>query len=799
MNIIERGKIQVKESSTVSEVDSDTTTSSDEDVDAAFLLKDKEFQPVGIVAFMKGVEEEFEGPYEDVAQNMLRSNAGRRYSKNTKAIFEVAKMWGDPRLHDFLSSNLNGPSLSSKKHGQREATQFIPGIHGSIFDAIAEIYQKEKEKHRITSKIPFILVEDETAIKKRIRWNAKDDTLVGFDGYKTDDHECMTTCMIKVGEGQEGYDKIVDAFQNCVVGGQWDAISSLWNEKLWPRIGMIIGHASDGDSRLRRLMLFDYMDTSGSRFGIPWKGWPLSAKMVDNGVIGLHDQDFIHNGKKLVNVLDKSKRQLAIGDVWITLNHVLIVYDAFSVDKHMLKEGDIRQDDRQNWARAQRICSKQVQWCLGENGKARKERSMLGTKAYLEVAGDYINIFLSQHLNLVERVHLAGKVSFFFQIWRDFYPGLKCPLHLTGSNAAEIFFSKIGSMVGQERSYDLMDMLHTAGILNRLAHFECKEDGPLFARAHKKQEHVWSELNHNESMPKAHLGDYDGVSTDEKIINALKKGLESAQAICERFHMKPKDKDKEKMRWWSKPWKNGFVDAFAKMDKLESDLVEEDLAPTAAEEVDSDNEASLSEIRHVVDSLLDEHVTVSPVVSIDSNKCMFKSTLVSQLNGNPTLSKDRLTRVCQGIYYSKKEKDQATSNDNLFGIGSDCAVFFVEEEKNTKSTRQGNPSSIQRKKKTKGTWYLGRVQKMRRKVGRGYVEYKRGFSLTKKPTRVQVQLGWYQKTKGSRCFTYDLIDLQMIDSESVIALANLTYDCKTNKYELEENDWKIFNDFVKDH
>ncbi|MCO5581472.1 hypothetical protein L7F22_035357 [Adiantum nelumboides] len=542
-------------------------------------------------------------------------------------------MWGGPRLHNFLSSNLNGPSLSSKNHGQREATQFIPGIHGYIFDVIAEIYQKEKEKHRITSKIPFILVEDETAIKKRIRWNAKDDLLVGFDGYKTDDHECMTTCMIKVGEGQEGYDKIVDAFQNCVHGGQWDAISSLWNEKLWPRIGMIIGHASDGDSRRRKPMLFDYMDTSGS-------------------------------------------------------------------------------------------------------------------------------------------------------------------------NAAEIFFSKIESMVGQERSYDLMDMLHTAGILNRLAHFECKEDGPLFARAHKKQEHVWSELNHNESMPKAHLGDYDGVSTDEKIINALKKGLESAQAICERFHMKPKDKDKEKMRWWSKPWKNGFVDAFAKMDKLESDLVEEDLAPTAAEEVDSDNEASLSEIRHVVDSLLDEHMTVSLVVSIDSNKCMFKSTLVRQLNGNPILSKNRLTRVCQRIYYSKKEKDQATSNDNLFGIGSDCAVFFVEEEKNTKSTRQGNPSSIQRKKKTKGTWYLGRVQKMRRKVGGGYVEYKRGFSLTKKqkkPTRVQVQLGWYQKTKGSRCFTYDLTDLQMIDIERVIALANLTYDCKTNKYELEENDWKIFNDFVKDH
>lgn len=106
---------------------------------------------------------------QDVAQNMLRSNSGQRYSENTKAIFEVAKMWGGPRLHDFLSSNLDGPSLSTTKRGHRHATQFIPGIHGYIFDALAEIYRQEKEKHGITVNIPFILVEDETAIKKRIR------------------------------------------------------------------------------------------------------------------------------------------------------------------------------------------------------------------------------------------------------------------------------------------------------------------------------------------------------------------------------------------------------------------------------------------------------------------------------------------------------------------------------------------------------------------------------------------------------------------------------------------------------
>lgn len=46
-------------------------------------------------------------------------------------------------------------------------------------------------------------------------------------------------------------------------------------------------------------------------------------------------------------------------------------------------------------------------------------------------------------------------------------------------------------------------------------------------------------------------------------------------------------------------------------------------------------------------------------------------------------------------------------NDYIFRIGSYYVIFFVEQDKNTKSVRKGNPSSIQKKKKKKGTWYLG--------------------------------------------------------------------------------------------
>lgn len=59
---------------------------------------------------------------QDLVQSMIRSSLGRRYTENTKAIFEVVRMWGGPRLHNFLSSNLNGPSLSTTKRGKIEAT-----------------------------------------------------------------------------------------------------------------------------------------------------------------------------------------------------------------------------------------------------------------------------------------------------------------------------------------------------------------------------------------------------------------------------------------------------------------------------------------------------------------------------------------------------------------------------------------------------------------------------------------------------------------------------------------------------
>ena len=59
-----------EESSIVSEVDSDSTSSNDENVDLAFLLVEKDIEEIGVVTFVHEVEKECVSPYEVIEELM---------------------------------------------------------------------------------------------------------------------------------------------------------------------------------------------------------------------------------------------------------------------------------------------------------------------------------------------------------------------------------------------------------------------------------------------------------------------------------------------------------------------------------------------------------------------------------------------------------------------------------------------------------------------------------------------------------------------------------------------------------
>jgi len=83
----------------------------------------------------------------------------------------------------------------------------------------------------------------------------------------------------------------------------------------------------------------------------------LSASLDENGdTRGLHDQDFIHNGKKLINPLLSAARTLQLGRDLYLQNHIKQVFHAFRALEHGLKLEDIKRRHYQNWIEVQRLC-----------------------------------------------------------------------------------------------------------------------------------------------------------------------------------------------------------------------------------------------------------------------------------------------------------------------------------------------------------------------------------------------------------------------------------------------------------
>ena len=202
----------------------------------------------------------------------------------------------------------------------------------------------------------------------------------------------------------------------------------------------------------------------GSRFKVDWPGWVMSASFTIVGhVKNLHDQDYIHNGKKLINPLDSPVRLLQLGGDVCCLEHLGFVYNMFSFDEHGLRWEDIDKTNRLNWASTQRLCQTKVRDCLelfrtstGHHG----ERTF-GTQTYLAICADYFDIFLSLKLSLYDRVVLAAKVSFFFRLWRLW---LKHGDHTVGGNTKSLIQSE--SFVSQQCFLDVQMSCHLVVLLN---------------------------------------------------------------------------------------------------------------------------------------------------------------------------------------------------------------------------------------------------------------------------------------------------------------------------------------------
>lgn len=152
------------------------------------------------------------------------------------------------------------------------------------------------------------------------------------------------------------------------------------------------------------------------------------------------------------------------------------------------------------------------------------------------------------------------------------------------------------------------------------------------------------------------------------------------------------------------------------------------------------------------------------------------------------------------------------------GLGSDCGVLFLQSANlNVSSTvkvvqkrrrcggqRLGSPSVVT-KGADVGSWWLGRVQKIQRKVGSKWGLCRYPIDLLNRTTTckkvssgptVEILLNWFKRAPGRNKFKYDATDTQWIDVDSVISTIALSFNNRTNIYSLEENDRTVLDDFV---
>ncbi|KAL2642793.1 hypothetical protein R1flu_010380 [Riccia fluitans] len=400
------------------------------------------------------------------------------------------------------------------------------------------------------------------------------------------------------------------------------------------------------------------------------------------------------------------------------------------------------------------------------------------------------------------------------------------PLHLLGSDACEQFFSRVGGMRGYERNYDFGDLLDCASGLNHLAALEYSKEAIKLSKAHVKQRPLWAKLHSlSPGHAKPDLSDFARLVIDDQITKALKVGLQEAQSLLTQLNMSPHAGVRDKT-WWRTPWslekelgifgmssstQDADHERFELNDMeevkempnsvLSSDLwdIPEATGAPSTMEVDVDAEGDETndlevyghETCHVMSetmsTLLMEHAPtkrkVDPMVSYEGHQ-MYKASLVSLLVGNPTLSKDHLTRIKKSVYFNglKPKSREDGVPVCIMDIGSDCVVLFDGPDNllniNSRGLQTGQKG--RRDGQTNQVWF-GRVQKIRMKYNGKWGKSRSEIDLLDRLVAegseeccCQVLFNWYNPIVGSRVkFTYDNTDLQWIDLESIITIVSL--------------------------
>ena len=136
---------------------------------------------------------------------------GRRYQSSFKTFLEVLLLWGGPRITTFVAIKLSRPKIHSMYRWRKQHLENLDGgLEESNFKVLGKVYSEAMRNLNIKH-IPVLAAEDKTAILGQISYSEETDELLGFCRVSGADHKCLD-CFNVIGDGEQGYNTIVNAF-----------------------------------------------------------------------------------------------------------------------------------------------------------------------------------------------------------------------------------------------------------------------------------------------------------------------------------------------------------------------------------------------------------------------------------------------------------------------------------------------------------------------------------------------------------------------------------------------------------
>ena len=730
----------------------------------------------------------------NIAQNFNKKSP--RYCEITKKFYDAVRIVGGPRTSRLIASNLMGPSDETQRRSRKHfVIQYHPeGLSENTFQYAAEVYRALKDKYQIEGDVLVQTAEDETSIISKSEWSIKFDEVWGWCGKEEENHRCDPSFVHKVGSDATAYDRLQAAFQcnraaglarvvmlnplhkdlpsmvillqaTCnkfdhnMVKHQWEEIQLLYNKHLLSVLGPLVGNGSDGDSRRRKLHIHNALDANkdSQRYKLPHENFTMSGKIVQvegkSIIENLSDQDYIHNGKKMVNHLKHASRLLYIGENLCHMNHLQLLYQNNEISRmeHGLQQQDIDRQDRMNWESAQRALFPKVRTALKKinDGEVRPQENVSGTIVYLRLVWHYVELFYSLEASLLERVKYASYVANFLRIWRgwihqsesktlrenfvsretyqdiilschhvvliimasrDFASNHPACLQKLGTDCCEEYFSSNGSFVINKHNYTIMDMFNNLSNMNYLERLFADKEGPENPKKHRKGENIWHKGHKVETDKKPDLKQYP---TNDDMVRAWEEGIRMSQRELTSCGVGPANADEndDKNAWFYYPHttdkniekeiKDLMHEEESEVENEDSDLNEESCSYSSHEDsisMDTFSELGLH-LRSLADQLEEDTVDqtsqteeVKLTVNVPGVGEVHKSTLVGMLNQYPTnISTDRLKRVKSRVTISASEN----IDGNEIALFDDAAIYTKDLGKKATFIRSGSRQGLQ--------------------------------------------------------------------------------------------------------